>query len=116
MADARSIDFLSGSRSGPGTRMVVETRFGPLRTRDLMEVTGWDEGRRISVEHRGLFTGTGEFRLEDRHDGGTRFTWAEEIRFPWWLGGPLGAAAARPVFRWVWRRNLQRLRDRLSSR
>jgi carbon monoxide dehydrogenase subunit G len=114
MADARSIEFLSGSRSGPGTRMAVDTRFGPLRTRDVIEITGWEPERRIAVRHRGLFTGAGEFRLED-HDGGTRFTWTEEIRFPWWLGGRLGALAARPLFGWVWRRNLGRLRSRLSS-
>ena len=115
MADARSIEFRTPSRSGAGARMVVETRFGPLRTRDVMEVTEWVEGRRIAVRHRGLFTGAGAFTLEDL-DGATRFTWSEHIRFPWWLGGPLGALAARPVFRWVWGRNLRRLAARFSAR
>lgn len=115
MTDARSIEFPDGTRRGVGTRMAVETRFGPLRTTDLMEVTAWETGRRIAVVHRGLFTGHGEFRLEAADAGGTRFTWSERIEFPWFFGGRLGARLARPVLRWVWSRNLDRLRDRFTT-
>jgi hypothetical protein len=115
MADAHSIGFLTRRHNGVGTRMEVETRFGPLRTTDVMEITAWDEGERMAVVHQGLFTGRGEFTLAAEH-GGTRFAWTEQVGFPWFLFGPLGAWVARPVFAWVWRRNLRKLRDRFSSR
>jgi len=99
MADARRIDFLGERRRGVGTRIAVETRFGPLRTTDVME---------------GMFTGTGRFELVSE-EGGTRFSWTEDVRFPWYLGGPIGAAVARPVLRWVWRRNLDRFAARFSG-
>lgn len=116
MADAHRIDFLTEQRRGVGTRMRVATKFGPLRTSDEMEFTAWEEPHRMAVRHEGLFTGAGEFVLEDVDGTATRFTWRESIHFPWYFGGPLGAWAARPVFTWVWRRNLSRFRDRFSSR
>lgn len=115
MADAESIRFLTDSRSGVGTRMEVLTVVGPLRTRDVMEVTEWVEGETIGVRHQGLVTGTGRFLLEPLSDGTTRFTWTEALRFPWWLGGGLTALAARPVLGWIWRRNLEGLKRRLET-
>jgi hypothetical protein len=109
MADARSIEFLGGARAGVGATMRVVTQFGPLRTVDTMVVTAWEAPRRIEVEHRGRFL------LEPAGPDATRFTWEEQVRFPWHLGRPLGALAARPVFYLVWRRNLERLRSRLTS-
>jgi carbon monoxide dehydrogenase subunit G len=114
MADARSIEFLTDQRSGVGTRMLVETRVGPLKTNDVMEVTGWDEQHSIGVRHQGIITGEGSFRLEANRSG-TRFTWTEQLAFPWYLGGPVTALAARPILRWIWRRNLEGLRGRIET-
>jgi hypothetical protein len=114
MQDAHGIRFLGDRRRGVGTRMEVETRFGPLRTTDVMEFTAWDEPETMAVHHRGLFTGAGRFTLTEI-PGGTRVLWSEQIDFPWFFLGPVGARAARPVFRFVWRRNLERLRDRVSG-
>lgn len=114
MADAHALVFLGNQRSGVGTRLEVETRFGPLRTTDVMEFTAWDPLDRMAVRHQGLFTGFGEFRLTPI-EGGTRLHWHEQISFPWFFGGRLGAWAARPVLRRVWRGNLNRLRGRLSG-
>lgn len=111
MADAESIEFLGDRSSGVGTRMRVSTRVGPFRTDDVMEVVRWEEPRLIEVIHQGLFTGEGRFTLTPE-DAGTRFTWSETIRFPWWLGGPAGAWFARPVLAAIWRRNLRRLAAR----
>ncbi len=111
MADAHAIEFVGDQRSGNGTRMIVETRLGPLRTKDVMDIVAWEPPHRIAVSHRGLFRGTGQFLLES-HEGGTRFTWEESIRFPWFLGGPIGARIARPLLAAVWRRNLRRFRER----
>ncbi|MFM7509971.1 MAG: hypothetical protein ACKO5A_10555, partial [Actinomycetota bacterium] len=45
----------------------------------------------------------------------TRFTWTEELTFPWWMGGPLGARIARPVLGHVWRRNLVNLQSAVGD-
>lgn len=113
MADAERIDFPTPQRTGVGTRMEVLTRIGPFTISDEMEVTGWDPPHRIAVRHQGLVTGEGEFRL-DPVAGGVVFTWRETLHFPWFLGGPVGASLTQPFFRWIWRRNLTRLRGRLT--
>lgn len=109
MADAAAIRFTGDRRAGVGTTFECETRIGPLRTTDLMEVTEWRERRAMGVRHVGLFTGTGRFLLRRARRGRTRLTWDEDLRFPWWLGGPMGAVVAAPVLRAVWRGNLRRL-------
>ena len=118
MADAESIRFATRRRSGVGTTMEVETKVGPLRLTDVIEVTEWRPRRAIGVRHTGLVGGTGRFTLRRRwlRPGSTRFTWEERLVFPAWLGGPLGAAVAAPVLRWVWRGNLRRLRDDFVTR
>jgi carbon monoxide dehydrogenase subunit G len=111
MADAASIEFVGDDREGVGTTMRVLTRLGPLRTTDVIRVVSWEPPGRIAVIHEGLVTGTGEFRLE-AVDAGTRFTWAEHLVFPWYLGGGAVAFLARPVLGLVWRRNLERFAAR----
>lgn len=114
MADAVSIEFGSEQRSGPGTSMKVETRVGPFRTLDRMDVVGWEEGKAIEVAHTGLVTGRGTLSMEPVEDG-TRVVWDEELRFPWWLGGPITAWLARPVLSRIWRKNLASFEETLSS-
>ena len=110
MADAVSISFTSSSRRGVGTSFDCLTRVGPLRTTDRMTVTEWDPRRAMGIEHHGVVTGRGRFTLRARPGGRTRFTWKEELTFPWWMGGAAGAFAAKPVLRAVWRRNLRALK------
>lgn len=115
MKDAESLEFTSEQTTGLGAVMEVETRIGPFRTLDILEITGWDEGRSIDVAHRGLVTGEG--RLEATAIGRkTLVSWVENLQFPWWLGGPVTAWLARPVLRTIWRGNLRRLEDSLSAR
>ena len=115
MEDAESIEFTSPAREGVGARFDCATKVGPFRLRDRMEVTEWAEGRAMGIRHRGLVTGTGRFSLRRTLRGRTRFTWEERLSFPWWLGGALGARAARPVLRRTWKRNLANLKRRLES-
>jgi carbon monoxide dehydrogenase subunit G len=114
MADVESIDFDSETRQGTGTIVRVATRVGPFRTTDVMKVTAWEPGRRITVDHHGLFTGRGQFELSPV-GGATRFTWSEEIEFPWRFGGPVAAALARPILTMIWRGNLRRLKALLET-
>lgn len=109
MADAEAITFVSDQRSGVGTEFDCLTVVGPLRTTDRMTVTEWEPGSAMGITHRGAVTGTGRFTLAPSARG-TTFTWSEELHFPWWLGGPLGEVAGKPILTWVWRRNLDRLR------
>ena len=91
--------------------MQVLTKVGPLQTIDRIEVTHWEEHRRIAVDHRGIVRGTGEFRLEPISENETRFTWEESLTFPWFVGGPVAAYGSRPVLTWIWKRNLEQLRS-----
>jgi uncharacterized protein YndB with AHSA1/START domain len=109
MADAERITFVSDRRAGVGTQFDCLTVVGPLRTTDRMTVTEWEPGAVMGIEHRGAVTGRGRFTLEPSPRG-TRFRWSEELGFPWWMGGPIGERAGRPILVRVWRRNLDRLR------
>ncbi len=109
MADARSIRFLTAQRTGVGTRFECDTRIGPLRLNDVMEITEWRPGKVMGVRHTGVVTGTGRFTLKRAQGGRTQVRWDERLAFPAWMGGKVGAQAGKPVLRWVWRRNLARL-------
>lgn len=115
MADAREIRFTGEQTSGTGTSFDCITRVGPLRTTDRMVITSWREGREIGVRHRGLITGAGRFTLSRIRGDRTRFTWAERLHFPWWLGGPFGAFVGAIVLRRIWRRNLRVLKALIES-
>jgi hypothetical protein len=115
MRDAESITFVSDTVSGVGTAFDCETRVGPFRLTDRMEITSWKPGREMGVRHTGLVTGSGVFTLRPRRGGGTKFVWTERLVFPWWMGGPIGAVVARPVLRWIWKRNLDDLSARFPS-
>lgn len=118
MADAEVIRFVTGQTRGVGTRFECVTRVGPIRLTDHMEITEWEPARAMGVRHEGVVTGSGRFLLEP-HEGGrlTRFTWEEDLRFPWWLGGPLGArVGGLAVMRRIWRGNLERLRQLVEQR
>ena len=110
MADAESIRFTGPRTRGLGTTFDCVTKVGPLRLTDKMTVTELEAPRMMGIEHRGVVTGRGRFTLRRRRRGRTQFTWAERLDFPWWMGGPVGALAAKPVLRAIWRRNLRRLK------
>ena len=44
-----------------------------------MEVVVWDPPRRLDIRHGSLVAGTGTWLL-DPIEGGTRFTWREDVR------------------------------------
>lgn len=120
MDDAVAIRFTSSRRKGIGTTFECDTKVGPFSLVDHMEVVEWRPGREMGIRHVGLVTGTGTFRLAKRRigraRGGTRFTWSERLRFPWWMGGPVGAQAAKPILRRIWRRDLRNLKALVDGR
>jgi hypothetical protein len=92
-----------------GTTFDCDTKVGPFRLTDRMEITEWIEGEVMGVRHVGVVTGTGRFTLTPVGTHHTEFTWEERLEFPRWTGGALAAASARPVLRRVWERNLRSL-------
>lgn len=114
MEDAVAIRYTSPGHEGVGTTFECDTRVGPFRLTDRMEVTEWAEGRAMGIRHVGLVRGTGRFTVRRSCRGGTRFTWDERLRFPWWMGGGPGSVLAAPVLRRIWRRNLANLRRQIE--
>jgi len=110
MADAESISFVSDQTRGVGTAFLCVTKVGPIRLTDKMRITRWEPNRAMGVEHIGLVTGSGVFTLEAVDPKLTRFVWEETLKFPWWLGGPIGALiGGKILLRAIWRGNLRRL-------
>ena len=116
MVDATEIRFETGQRRGVGTRFVCDTKVGPLRLSDRMEITRWEPPHAMGVRHTGVVTGDGTFTLDPIDLGRrTRFTWTERLRFPWYLGGRIGALlGGRLVLTTIWRRNLHALERRVA--
>lgn len=116
MHDAVAIRFTSDSTQGTGTSFDCDTRVGPFRLTDRMEITSWVPEATMGVRHVGVVTGIGEFTLELVDDARTLFTWHEELTFPWWMGGPVGAVAGGQILKRVWKRNLRQLKAIVEDR
>lgn len=117
MADAVAIRFVNDKRRGVGTQFVCDTKVGPLRLADRMEITEWVPEQVMGVRHTGLVRGTGRFTLESIDgDSRTRFMWSEKLTFPWWMGGILGEfLGGKFILKFVWRRNLRALKRIVES-
>jgi hypothetical protein len=117
MADALAIRFVTTQTRGVGTRFLCDTKVGPIRLTDQMEITDWVPERLMGVRHTGIVTGTGVFTLEAIDlNRRTRFTWSEDLQFPWFLGGRLGEIlGGQIVMKAIWRRNLSALRSLIDQ-
>jgi Polyketide cyclase / dehydrase and lipid transport len=111
MADAVAIHFQTEQTRGVGTTFLCDTKVGPITLQDHMEITEWEPGRKMGVKHTGVVTGSGVFELAPIDlDRRTRFTWTEDLRFPWFLGGRLGeVVGGQFVMKQIWKRNLRKL-------
>jgi len=115
IGDAVWVRVLTPERAGLGVRVRVLNRvlLVPLFTEQL-EVTGWDPPRRLVMAHRSFVRGTGIWSLEQA-DGGTRFTWTEELSLPIPLLGELALLAYRPFLRRLMRGSLANLQRLVAS-
>lgn len=113
--DADTVRVLGSRREGAGTTIAVRTRLlgVPLFT-DRLEVTIWEPPRRLVMAHRGRVRGVGTWRLHPV-EGGTWFTWTEELRVPVPLLGELALRCYRPYMRRLMSASLRRLRTELRS-
>lgn len=116
MADAVAIRFTGTQTRGMGTTFECDTKVGPITLVDEMTITSWEPLREMGVRHSGVVTGTGVFTLAPAGEAATLFAWQEDLVFPWWLGGPIGAfVGGKIVMRLIWRRNLRRLKSLVES-
>jgi hypothetical protein len=99
MADARSIRFTSASTEGVGTTFDCDTKVGPLRLTDRMEVTEWVPEQAMAVRHVGLVTGEGRFTLTPM-GARTELAWRESLAFPWWLPSRPASIVMKQIWRW----------------
>ncbi len=114
MSDAVAIEFTTLQREGTGTTFRCTTKVGPIVTRDVMTVTEWVEATTMGVEHVGLIQGRGSFSLRGDQNA-TTLTWREQLTFPWWALGSLGALLAKPFLARLWAKNLRRLGTVLAA-
>lgn len=115
MLDADRVTVRSSIREGVGVRLSVRTRIaGVPAFVEPMEVVGWDPPRRLTLRHGGAVSGTGSWRLV-AIDGGTRFTWTEDIRLRVPVVGGVAAWCYGPVMRGLMRRAGARLRRQVIA-
>lgn len=115
MKDADSVRVVTAQREGVGTRVAVRTRVlnVPLFTEQL-EVTVWDRPRRLVMAHRSFVRGVGTWSFEPA-EGGTRFTWTEDLSLPVPLLGELALRVYRPFMRRLMRGALANLRSHVAT-
>lgn len=115
MHDAVAIRFTSSTTAGVGTTFDCDTKVGPFRLTDKMEITEWEAGSTMGVRHVGMVTGTGAFTILPVGDRRSGFQWKESLVFPWWMGGPIGAVVGGQVLKLIWKRNLKELKTIVES-
>ena len=111
MEDAGKIDILSENNSGLDTKMNVLTKVGPITLTDIITVTEWKEKESIGVVHEGIVTGEGVFYLSEIDDNKTKFQWVETLKFPFYLGGPIGEIFGGVILKYIWKKNLKNLKE-----
>lgn len=116
MADAEAIRFTTEQTRGVGTKFLCDTKVGPIRMTDPMEITEWEPGHAMGVRHTGIVSGVGRFTLSQRGPRSTNFIWRENLTFPWWLGGSIaGALGGKVVLKFIWKRNLKALKQLVEA-
>lgn len=112
MHDAVAIRFVGEQTRGVGTTFLCDTKVGPIKLVDRMEITNWVPDVSMGVRHTGIVTGSGVFTLTPiDHERRTRFAWTETLDFPWYLGGRIGEViGGNIVLKAIWRRNLKGLK------
>ena len=111
MEDAVKIDILSENNSGLDTKMNVLTKVGPITLTDIITVTEWKEKESIGVVHEGIVTGEGVFYLSEIDDNKTKLQWVETLKFPFYLGEPIGEIFGGVILKYIWKKNLKNLKE-----
>ena len=115
MPDVSRIE-VRGPERELGASMTVRTKvFGIPAATDLVRVIVWEPPRRLVVDHVGVVTGTGQWRLDPVDERSTRFTWIEEIRMMPPVLGSIALWLYAPWQRWMLRRSIRNLKRIVES-
>jgi len=111
MVDVHRLEIVSHVKSGLGTTIDLTSEvFGLPVIHDVMDIVKWDEPREIAIVHRGAFTGTASFRL-DEVPGGTVFVWVEDFKPPLGLLGEFAyTLAVGPHLKRLFTRSMHNVR------
>jgi uncharacterized protein YndB with AHSA1/START domain len=110
MTDMKSVRMDPPAGGGVGARGVATVRMLGITVEDPVTVTEFDPPTRYAVRHEGVFTGTGRMVLEPGADGTTTILrWEEALVAP--VVPHFAAVVTAPLFRSVFQRDLERLRD-----
>ena len=115
MADASEIRITSEQTEGVGVTFDCDTKVGPLRTTDKMQITEWTPNQTLTISHKGLVEGKCSFILEKNSDGKTLFVWEENLDFPLLLGGSITGFFAKPILKKIWQKNLYKLKHLVET-
>lgn len=114
MHDMKSVRMSTPGPTGVGSRGEATVRMYGLSATDPVTVTAFEPPNLFSISHDGSFAGRGTFRLEPGADRTTTLVrWDETLVAP--VLPHLGAIVTTPVFRHVFQRDLERLRDLVES-
>lgn len=117
MVDVRSLEIVTPEKQGAGAVLHVTSElFGLPVVKDVMAITRWEPPRRMDVEHRGQFHGTGSFLLE-RCENGTIFAWIEDFHAPLGVLGEIAfTLVVAPHLRRVFGRSMENVRRLAEER
>lgn len=114
MIDAHAITLESGTANTAGAIYLCDTRLGPVKTNDIMEIIRYDSPILMEIKHKGAVSGTGTFHLSESSDSSTLFVWEENLVFPRYMGSALGKAIAMTFLHRIWKKNLQKLKNEIE--
>ena len=49
--------------------------------------------------------------LTEIEENKTKFQWVETLKFPFYLGGPLGEVFGGVILKYIWKKNLKNLKE-----
>jgi carbon monoxide dehydrogenase subunit G len=111
MRDADRVEVLTPHREGPGVTIAVRTRvYGVPVFTERLEVLDWDPPSRLVMAHRSFVGGTGTWSLAPV-EGGTRFTWTEDLSLPVPVVGERALRVYRPFMRFLMGTAMEDLRS-----
>jgi uncharacterized protein YndB with AHSA1/START domain len=114
MHDMKTVRMLTPGPTRVGSRGEATVRMFGVSSADPVTVTAFDPPTTFAVSHEGSFAGSGVFRLEPGADGTTTIVhWDETLAAP--VLPHLAAVVTTPVFRHVFERDLERLRDLIEG-
>ena len=116
MLDADAVEVTSEVREGIGVTLAVRTRlFQVPAFTETIEVVVWAPPTELVIAHGPPVVGRGIWALEE-HDGGTRFTWTEEVVLATSVLGGMVSACYAPALGALMRRSLRGLRGSIIAR